>query len=77
MRAYKGHRAPEESHCCRAFPDPAMSFPGLTLPERIPQNDTFLLTVMTIWLLHTRSPIVLLIGKYQMKKPMKVKHSLK
>ena len=39
--------APVASHCCRAFPDLSMSFPGLTLPDRIHQNDTFLLTLIT------------------------------
>lgn len=39
------HLAPVASHCCRAFPDLSMSFPGLTLPDRIHQNDTFLLTL--------------------------------
>ena len=41
------HLAPVVSHCCRAFPDLSMSFPGLTLPDRIHQNDTFLLTLIT------------------------------
>ena len=31
-----------------AFPDLAISFPGLTLPNSIPQNDSFLVTVMTV-----------------------------